>query len=228
VVTSGLAKGIDAASHEGALAAGGRSIAVCGTGLDRVYPAAHLELAARIAAQGACVSEFPPGTAAIAANFPRRNRIISGLARGTLVVEAARDSGSLITARRALEQGREVFAIPGSIQSPLSAGCHELIRDGARLVSHPGEVVSELGIPIEKITLSKQLLTIAPDPPDAGHPLDKAAEMLLDALGFEPASIDDLVDRTGLTPGSLASVLLILELDRRIEPRPGGLFCRVR
>ncbi len=228
VVTSGLARGIDAASHEGALAAGGQTIAVCGTGLDRIYPAQHATLAQRIATQGALVSEFPPGTAPLPANFPRRNRLISGLSRGTLVVEAARDSGSLITARRALDQGREVFAIPGSVLSPTAQGCHDLIRDGARLVTHPGEVLSEVGIPIEKLTEKKQSL-IQPQPsPDGARRLDKPAEMLLDALGFEPTSIDDLVERTGLEPGSIASLLLLLELELRIEPQPGGLYCRVR
>ena len=228
VVVSGLARGIDAASHAGALDGGGLTVAVCGTGLDRVYPAAHHALAERITAAGALVSEFPPGTAPLAANFPRRNRILAGLARGTLVVEAAPRSGSLITARCALDQGREVFAIPGSIRSLQSAGCHELLRDGARLVTTAAHVLAEVGLPIENLSFQNQLFTDPPGPVGRPSRLDKASEMLLDALGFEPASIDELVDRTGLSPGSIASMLLILELDLRIEPQPGGRYCRVR
>ncbi|HZT04700.1 MAG TPA: DNA-processing protein DprA [Steroidobacteraceae bacterium] len=229
-ITSGLAAGIDAAGHEGALAAGGRTVAVAGTGLDRVYPRQHAALAARIRAGGALVSEFPPGMGPQRQNFPRRNRVISGLARGTLVVEAADRSGSLITAERAAEQGREVFAVPGSIRSPLSRGCHRLIRDGAQLVEGPADVLAGLGLSAEIQRLASMgrgrpegLVTPSGD----GALLDKEYEMLLDALGFEPATLDTLVARSGLPGESVASMLLILELEGRIAPFPGGLYGRL-
>jgi DNA processing protein len=197
-------------------------VAVLGTGLDRVYPAEHAGLAARIRAAGALVSEFPPRTEPRRGNFPRRNRVISGLALGTLVVEAARRSGSLITAQRAGEQGREVFAVPGSIRSPLSWGCHQLIRDGAHLVEGPDDVLAGLGFRFKFQDLNAE---------DLGGrepaPLDKEYEMLLDALGFEPATIDALVARSGLSGESIASMLLILELEGRIAPYPGGLYGRL-
>ena len=221
-VTSGLALGIDAACHEGALDAGGLTVAVCATGLDRVYPAEHAPLAARIHAQGALVSEFPPRTAPLRAHFPRRNRIISGLSLGTLVIEAARESGSLITARHALEQGREVFAIPGSIHSPLARGCHQLIREGAKLVEEARDVLSEL-----RISLPKETLTAQRSLPLGDGELDKEYEMLLDALGFEPATIDVLVARTRLPFESVASMLLILELKGRVAALPGGRYGRI-
>ena len=221
-VTSGLALGIDAASHEGALAAGGLTVAVCGTGLDRVYPAENAPLAARIREHGALVSEFPPRTAPLPQHFPRRNRIISGLSLGTLVVEAARKSGSLITARLAVEQGREVFAIPGSIHSPVSRGCHQLIRDGAKLVEEAADVLAEL-----PISLPKETLTAERSSPLGDGELDKEYEMLLDALGFEPATIDVLVARTRLGVESVASMLLILELKGRVEALPGGRYGRI-
>jgi DNA processing protein len=226
VVTSGLALGIDAASHEGALAGGGHTIAVCGTGLDRVYPARHQKLAQRIRGQGALVSEFPPGTPPLRPYFPQRNRVISGLSLGTLVVEAASQSGSLITARCAVDQGREVFAIPGSIHSGLSRGCHQLIREGAKLVEGGDEVLSEL-----KFSLQAQELgafsSASADSSVSGPVLDKEYEMLLDALGFEPTGIDALVERTGLASESVASMLLILELEGRVAPHAGGLYCRL-
>lgn len=227
-ITSGLAQGIDTACHEGALAAGGCTVAVCGTGLDRCYPSHNAALAERISAQGACLSEFPPGTEPLPANFPRRNRLISGLARGTVVIEAARDSGSLITARRALEQNREVFAVPGSIRNPTVRGCLDLIRDGAHLVTCATDIASQLGIPIEVFSESKQGFT---KPLFATHGdgwLDKDCEMLLDALGFEPATVDDLVARTGWGAGPIGAKLLVLELAQQIESQPGGLYCRVR
>jgi len=226
VVTSGLALGIDAACHEGALAGGGRSIAVLGCGLDAPYPPENAGLAERIAAAGALVSEFPPGTAPLKENFPRRNRLISGLSLGVLVVEAARRSGSLITARLAGNQGREVFAVPGSIHNPMSRGCHALLRQGASLVETVDDVLEELNLPLLKQKLSHQ-----PDhPPEAGAAgpaLDKPYEILLDALGFEPASIDVLVDRTGLPSPSVASMLLVLELEGRIGLHPGGRYARL-
>jgi DNA processing protein len=221
-VTSGLAVGIDAASHEGALAGGGETIAVYATGLDRVYPAEHAALAQRIRAQGALVSEFPPRTPPLRGHFPRRNRIIAGLSLGTLVVEAARHSGSLITARHAVEAGREVFAIPGSIHSPLARGCHQLIKTGAKLVEEAADVLSELHFSVRKEAVTVQQ-------PESRNPraLDKEYEMLLDALGFEPATIDVLVARTHLPGESVASMLLILELEGRVAALPGGRYGRL-
>jgi DNA processing protein len=225
-ITSGLALGIDAASHEGALAGGGHTIAVCGTGLDIDYPAEHADLAARIAARGALVSEFPPGSPARPAHFPQRNRIISGLSLGVLVVEAARRSGSLITARYAGEQGRSVWAVPGSIHSPQSHGCHQLIRTGATLVESAVQVLEDL-----QISLENQLVEQVSSPSQAtsGQPLpmDKDYEILLHALGFAPASLDQLVARTGLPSGSIASMLLMLELQGMLETRPGGRYQRL-
>jgi DNA processing protein len=220
-ITSGLAVGIDAASHEGALGAGGQTVAVCATGLDRVYPAEHAALAERIRAHGALLSEFPPRSAPLPGHFPRRNRIISGLSLGTLVVEAARHSGSLITARLAVEAGREVFAIPGSIHSPLARGCHQLIKSGAKLVEEAADVMSEL-----KISVPKEQLTLRLREPETAPALDKEYEMLLDALGFEPATIDILVARTRLPGESVASMLLILELEGRVAALPGGRYGR--
>ncbi len=227
-ITSGLARGIDAAAHDAALAAGGSTIAVCGTGLDQCYPAENRPLFARIAHRGLLLSEFPPGTEARAHHFPRRNRIISGLARGVVVVEAATGSGSLITAERALEQGREVFAVPGSPLNPQVAGCLALIRQGAHLVRDAGDILPDITISLEhKFPLNQR---VEGANKGAGGPvrLDKDYEMLLDALGFEPASIDDLVDRTGLAPGSVASMMLILELEGSVEARPGAQYNRVR
>jgi len=221
-VTSGLATGIDAESHEGALLGGGCTVAVCGTGLDRVYPTQHGRLASRIREQGALVSEFPPRTPPLKLNFPRRNRLMSGLSRGTLVVEAAQKSGSLITARHAGDQGREVFAVPGSIYNPLARGCHKLIRDGATLVEGPEEVLWELKIPYSKEALVQRMERRAATPA-----LDKEYEMLLDAVGFEPANVDVLVVRTGLPGETIASMLLVLELEGRIAPYPGGRFGRI-
>jgi DNA processing protein len=221
-VTSGLATGIDAASHEGALAGGGWTVAVCATGLDRVYPAEHAALAARIRAHGALVSEFPPRTAPLRRHFPQRNRIISGLSLGTLVVEAARYSGSLITARLAAEAGREVFAIPGSIHSPVSRGCHQLIKQGAKLVEEVADVISEL-----RISVPKEQLTTPRTEPARPVALDNEYEMLLDALGFAPATIDSLVARTHLPSESVASMLLILELEGRVAALPGGCYGRI-
>jgi len=226
VVTSGLAAGIDAAAHRGALAGGGRTVAVCGTGLDQVYPAVNASLAQEIAARGALVSEFPPGTPPRPAHFPRRNRLISGLALGVLVVEAAFRSGSLITARLAAEQGREVFAVPGSIHNPMAHGCHRLIRDGARLVESPEEVLEGL---------QHDLFRYVPEPRPAPRPgdllaagaLDRDGKILLNACGFEPVDADTLVARTGFPPSAVASMLLKLELRGEVESCPGGKFCRL-
>jgi len=225
-ITSGLALGIDAACHEGALGAQGLTVAVLGSGLDDIYPSENRELAERVAASGALISEFPPGTPALAHHFPLRNRIIAGISHGTLVVEAARRSGSLITARLAGVAGRDVFAIPGSIHNPLARGCHELIRQGAKLVEHAEDVLGEL-----KISLVAQLVAApasAPGISKTGPPvLDKAYKILLDALAFEPASVDSLIERTGMNSESIASMLLILELDGHVAPHPGGRYSRM-
>ncbi len=221
-VTSGLALGIDASCHEGALRAGGLTVAVLGCGLDTCYPRENRALFEKVREAGALVSEFPPGTPALAAHFPQRNRIIAGLSHGTLVVEAASRSGSLITARLAGTAGREVFAIPSSIHNPQARGCHELIRQGAKLVEKPEDVLAEL-----KISLSSQLLA-APAPGASGGPLlDKAYKILLDALAFEPASVDTLIERTGLNSMSITAMLLILELDGHVAPHPGGRYSRM-
>jgi DNA processing protein len=240
VITSGLAIGIDTASHQGALDVEGRTIAVCGTGLDVAYPRINTELADTIAARGALVSEFALGTPAFKGNFPRRNRVISGLALGTLVVEAALQSGSLITARLAAEQGREVFAIPGSIHSALAQGCHQLIQNGAKLVATADDVFAELrslvgalaGTLVDALTMTGAAPMNAVQPTDGSGNmfslLDKEYEILLDALGFEPAGVDLLVARTGLRADAVASMLLMLELAGRIESYPGGLYVRAR
>jgi len=221
-ITSGLALGIDAASHQGALRGGGQTVAVCATGLDTVYPTQHARLAQRIRASGALLSEFPPRTRPLRMNFPHRNRLISGLSRGTLVVEAAPYSGSLVTARRAVEQGRAVFAIPGCIHHPLSGGCHKLIRDGATLVQTPADVLFELKIPLpDEALVHRGRRRIR------GRAMDKGYEMLLDAVGSEPATVDVLVVRTGLSGESIASMLLALELEGRIASYPGGRFGRI-
>jgi len=228
-ITSGLAVGIDAASHQGALEAAGTTLAVCGTGLDVGYPAANRSLADQIAAKGVLISEFPPGTPALKENFPRRNRIISGLTLGTLVVEAALRSGSLITARLAAEQGREVFAVPGSIRNPLAHGCHQLIRQGARLVETAQDVLDELSPPTGRHwSVAADAVKIPEISGAFGARLDKEYEILLDALGFEPAGVDLLVVRTGLRADEVASMLLILELAGHVDSYPGGLYVRAR
>lgn len=216
-VISGLALGIDAAAHRGGLAGASSSLAVVGTGLDIVYPARNRDLAHQLAAQGALISEFPLGTPALSANFPRRNRLISGLAHGCLIVEAALRSGSLITARYALEQGREVFAIPGSIHSPLSKGCHQLIKQGAKLVESSNDVLEELGAAVRAESAT----------PGRADALPEHVELLA-ALGFDPLDLDTLCERSGLTPETASAMLLILELDGTVSRLPGGKFQRVR
>lgn len=224
-ITSGLALGIDAASHRGALAAGGVTIAVCGTGLDRVYPPEHGALAAEIAASGALVSEFPIGTPPCAHHFPQRNRLMSGLARGVLVVEAASRSGSLITARHAGEQGREVMAVPGSIHNVLARGCHRLIKDGAALVESVDDVLAALGISGLFTHADRRAAAPGDDEVPNGR-LDSGAEMLLNALGFGPADLDTLVARSGLSAQSVISTLQLLELEGRVESLAGGRYSR--
>jgi len=224
-ITSGLALGIDAAGHRGALQAGGPTIAVLGCGLDAIYPREHTGLAREVAQGGALVSDLPTGTPPLRHHFPRRNRIISGLSVGTLVVEAALQSGSLITARLAGEQGREVFAIPGSIHNALARGCHRLIRQGAKLVETADDIFAELGALCAG--LRADACAEAPDSQEVSGPaLDKDYEILLDALGFAPAGIDTLVARTGFAADAVASMLLILELDGRVAQQHGGLYCR--
>ncbi len=223
VITSGMALGIDAASHRGALRAKGETIAVAGTGPDRIYPARHRSLARAIVAQGAIISEFSSGTPALPGNFPRRNRIISGLSLGVLVVEAACKSGSLITARLATEQGREVFALPGSIHNPLARGCHRLIRQGAKLVEEIGDILEELG-PLSAVTEYKSG-DIEGNVTDTDT-LPAGQRQLLASLGFELASIDTLVERSGLTADVVSSMLLNMELQGRVTSS-GGRYCRV-
>ena len=228
-ITSGLALGVDAAAHRGALMASGVTVAVCGCGLDRAYPAANAELAREIAATGALVTEFFPGTPPMRGNFPRRNRIISGLALGVLVVEAGLRSGSLITARLAGEQGREIFAIPGSIHNPLSRGCHQLIRQGAKLVESGADVLSELGA----IAAAGADAGRAPPPASdedgstTADALDPSYQNLLDACGYEAVTVAILVERTGLTAAEVSSMLLILELQGQLESGPGGRYTRI-
>ena len=225
-ITSGLALGIDAAGHRGALRAGGCTVAVLGCGLDIAYPRENAALASQIVASGgALVSDLPTGAKPLKQHFPRRNRIISGLSVGTLVVEAALQSGSLITARLAGDQGREVFAIPGSIHNPMARGCHRLIRQGAKLVETADDIFTELGALLAGLKPDSR--AEAPDVQEVFRPeLDKDYEILLDALGFAPASIDSLVARTGFAANAAASMLLVLELGGWVAQQHGGLYCR--
>ena len=216
-IVSGLAVGIDAAAHRGALDGAGSTIAVVGTGLDRVYPARNRDLAHRIASRGAMISEFFPGTPPLKENFPRRNRLISGLARGVLVVEATLSSGSLITARQAGEQGRDVFAIPGSIHSPFSKGPHRLIREGAKLVETAQDVLEELG------------MTPAPSSASTGardEELSPDHAALLKAMAGDPVDLDTLIARTSLSAEAISAALTTLELAGRLSPVPGGRWQR--
>lgn len=209
-IVSGMAHGIDAAAHTGGLQGQGSSIAVVGTGLDKVYPAANRNLAHQLAQHGTIISEFSLGTPPLAPNFPRRNRIISGLSLGCLVVEASLKSGSLITARMALEQGREVFAIPGSIHSPQSKGCHALIKQGAKLVESAQDILEELGYRADSAVQTAE----------SEHPLFRH-------LGFDPLDAESLSLRSGLTISELSAILLQLELDGHIASLPGGLYQRI-
>ena len=220
-IVSGLALGIDAAAHRGGLAGSGSTIAVLGTGIDVLYPSRNAALAAEIAGRGLLISEFPLGTAPAAQNFPRRNRLISGLARGCLVVEAALASGSLITARAAAEQGREVFAIPGSIHSPLAKGCHALIKSGAKLVESAEDVLAELsgfrpsGYASTTSASTTKALSEAQDAGLLGH------------MGHDPIDVDSLCSRAGMSAEQVSSELLRLELDGRVAALPGGLYQRL-
>ncbi|WP_434026425.1 DNA-processing protein DprA [[Pseudomonas] boreopolis] len=225
-IVSGMAAGIDAAAHGIALDMHGTTVAVLGTGPDVAYPAHHHELRERIAAQGAIVSEYPPGTGPRTGQFPARNRIIAGLALGTLVVEAAHRSGALITARLASEAGREVFAIPGSIHNPMARGCHRLIRDGATLVEQPGDVLdgvaalsAELAAALQD-RLDEAERALTPKPAAPAFP-DPDYHTLWTALGHDPTPMDSLVERTGLTAATLSSMLLLMELEGRVVVEHG-------
>lgn len=237
-ITSGMAEGIDGAAHTAALDAGGTTIAVLGTGPDLVYPPKHHGLATRIQTQGALVSEFPPGTPGHPSHFPRRNRVIAGLSLGTLVVEAGVRSGSLITARNAAESGREVFAIPGSIHSPLARGCHQLIRNGAKLVETAEEVIAELAPLAHALgaRLREQLHSAPASAPAPGGACarnaasDRADDAdyanLFAALGHESLGIDQLAERSGLPVAALSSMLLMLELEGEVVATRGGAYAR--
>jgi DNA processing protein len=223
-ITSGLAAGIDTQAHRGALAGNGTTVAVLGTGPDQIYPPANAGLAEQIRASGALISEFPPGTPPRRDHFPRRNRIISGLSLGVLVVEAGQRSGSLITARYSGNYGREIFAVPGSIHNPLSKGCHRLIKQGAQLVETAADIVAELG------SLAGALESfpdhVAPQSESPVH-TDPDYAKLLDTMGFDPVSVNRMVKRSGLTAEQLSSMLLILELEGKVNSLPGGRFQRV-
>lgn len=221
-ITSGLALGVDGAAHRGALSADGHTIAVCATGLDRVYPSRHKALASEIDRLGLLVSEFAPGTTPRPDHFPRRNRVIAGLSLGVLVVEAASESGSLITARLAAEQGREVFAIPGSIHNIMARGCHRLIRQGAKLVESVDDILEEIGGQVGA------WLRDAPAAAGSGSaPVAHRHMRILDALGDEPRAIDSLVDMLGLGVEQLSAALLELELEGRVGTAPGGRVMRL-
>jgi DNA processing protein len=224
-ITSGLAEGIDACAHQGALQAQGPTLGVLGTGIDIVYPRCNRRLHQDIERHGALVSGLPLGTPPRRGNFPRRNRIIAGMCLGTLVVEAARRSGSLITARLANDYGREVFAIPGSIHNPLSQGCHELIKAGAKLTETAADILCELNF---SSFFANDLPTAADRPPGLRQTpgLDKGQKILLDALGFDPMDLDTLVVRTGFKPEAVSSMMLILELEGHVQAAPGGRYSR--
>ena len=220
-ITSGMALGIDRHAHLGALEATGNTIAVIGTGIDRIYPSANRELAYQIAESGLIISEFPLGSPPNSSNFPKRNRIISGLSVATLVVEATRKSGSLTTAHCSIEQGREVFAIPGSIHNPQAKGCHHLIRQGAKLVDQASDIIDDIGSLLGFVA-QQACATVDPTPVQ----LDSDYRKLLDNIGYDPVSIEALVQRCGLTIDQLSSMLLILELNDHIQSAPGGLYVR--
>ena len=251
-ITSGLALGVDGSAHNGALEVNTPTIAVIATGIDRVYPAKHREMAHKIADNGAIVTEYPIGTQPKSSNFPRRNRIISGLSYGTLVVEAAQQSGSLITARLAMEQNREVFAIPGSIHNPLARGCHQLIRQGAKLVETAQDILEEMSAVIDvselqddqqisasastahSTTSEKDIKADSSDTKTLATtqthelPVDDDQQIILNEMGFDPISIDQLVVRTGIDTASLSASLLMLELQNHIASNGGGTYTRLK
>ncbi len=239
-VTSGLALGIDVAAHQGALDCmlknpngHGFTVAVTGTGLDRVYPAKNREIAHKIAENGVLVSEYAPGTPPLPGNFPRRNRIISGLSMGVLVVEAALQSGSLITARLATEQGREVFAVPGSIHHPLAKGCHVLIREGAKLVETAAHILEELGGFVNNLAAPEsqpeQIVNLKQETElNSVNNVDEEYKQVLKCVDFEPTSVDKVVERSGLTADAVCSMLLVLELQGYVKALSGGYYCQGR
>ena len=228
VITSGLARGIDAAAHRGALEAGGTSVAVVATGPDRIYPRSNAGLARELLEEGVVVTERAPGTPPLPGNFPRRNRLISGLSLGVLVVEASLRSGSLITARFAADEGREVFAVPGSVDSPLSRGCHSLIRDGAKLVESVTDVLEEIAGFGGLSGLSVPRSAVRPDSSRVTlEALGTSERMLLEAVGHDPVTLDQLVSHTGMTSDRLAPTLVALEIDGWIEALPGSRFVRI-
>lgn len=230
-ITSGLAMGIDTLAHQSTLDADGITIAVCGTGLNSVYPVRNNQLADNIAATGALISEFPVNTQPRAENFPRRNRIISGISLGTLVVEAAQRSGSLITARYAMEQGRDVFAIPGSIHNPMARGCHRLIRQGAKLVETANDVLEELGPLIKMNNSINYSVTSSPETESENinntATLNPEHQNILNIIDYDATTIDTIIGKSGLTAEEVSSILLILELEGRIASEPGGYFTRL-
>jgi DNA processing protein len=225
-ITSGLAEGIDSAAHRGALAAQGITLAVLGNGIDRIYPRSNQRLSEEISVRGALLSEFPLATPPRRENFPQRNRIIAALSMGTLVVEAARRSGSLITARLAGDQNRELFAVPGSIHNPLSRGCHELIRQGAKLTESVSDILSELNFSAF-FERGRRALGSLDSAGELAAGMDKEHKILLDALGFDPADLDMLVVRTGFKAEAVSSMMLILELEGHVQAAPGGRYSRV-
>ena len=236
-ITSGLASGIDGTAHAAALDAGGKTVAVTGTGVDRTYPAKNRSLADRIRGQGVIVSEFPPGTGAQKAHFPSRNRIISGLSLGVLVVEAGLNSGSLITARLAAEQGREVFALPGSIHNPMAKGCHRLIREGGRLVETVEQILEELAPLAGQLASGLRTAPATRSGTGCGTELDKTGQdpqlasdpdyrKLWKCLGHDPVPADSLIRASGLTAKAVSAMLLLLELRGKVEAHPGGAFSR--
>ena len=236
-ITSGMALGVDGLAHKGALDVNGITIAVVATGIDRVYPARHRTLAHRIVANGAIITELPIGVSPLSRNFPRRNRIISGISLGTLVVEAALQSGSLISARYASEQGREVFAIPGSIHNPLARGCHQLIRQGAKLIETATHIIEELAPQLEHSLLSTSTETSSNEKNDTvennngnSHAglADADQRLILETMGYDPISIDQLVIQTGLTAEALSSILLLLELNGFIAASGRGNYTRIK
>ena len=233
-ITSGMASGIDSCAHMAALNAGGLTVAVTGTGLDRVYPASSRQLAQKIRQHGVLVSEFPPGTGAKRSHFPSRNRIISGLSLGVLVIEAGLNSGTLITARMAGNQGRDVFALPGSIHNPMSKGCHRLIRDGARLVENVAQIMEELAPLAGQLAgqLRKELETpveqnqLEFSEPDPQVEQDPDYRRLWSCLGFDPRPMDSIIDQSGLTARAVSAMLLMLELRGKVEAHTGGAWSR--
>jgi DNA processing protein len=221
-VTSGMALGIDAAAHYGTLSVAGDTIAVAGTGLDIIYPKRNKELAEQMSRDGLLVSEFPLGTKPLGRNFPLRNRIISGLSRGVIVVEAAMQSGSLITAKQALEQGRDVFAVPGSIHSPTSRGCHWLLRQGAKLVENIKDILEEFDLKLGQMELDYDQRS----KPDESIKLDMRFQQVLSNVDFVPTSVDRIIERSGLTADAVCSMLLVLELQDLVQLTNSGQYCR--